>query len=93
VSDDLFLREINVFTFNPGVDVALRTRRFERSVSASRDFDDALFGDGYCSRPAPGTRTSSTRTRFAFQVPPRIEARTMTRLFDDHLLVNCTARA
>ena len=43
VSDDLFLREINVFTFNPGVDVALRTRRFERSrVGIERLFDDGL---------------------------------------------------
>jgi len=84
VSDDLFLREINVFTFNPGVDVALRTRRFERSrIGLEKTFDDGLL-------LATGTwyQDFINPDRFAFQVPPRIEARTMTRLFDDRLLLN-----
>ena len=84
VSDDLFLREINVFTFNPGVDVALRTRRFERSrVGLERTFDDGLL-------VATGTwyQDFINPDKYVFQVPPRIQAQTMTRLFDDHLLVN-----
>lgn len=31
VGDDLMLREINAFSFDPDVDVAMRTKRFERS--------------------------------------------------------------
>lgn len=84
VSDDLFLREINVFTFNPGVDVALRTRRFERSrVGVERVFEDGLI-----------TATSTwyqdfiNPDRYVFQAPPRIDAHTQSRFFDDRLLVH-----
>ncbi len=84
VSDDLFLREINVFTFNPGVDVALRTRRFERSrVGVERTFDDGLV-----LATATWYQDFINPDRYAFQVPPRIEAHTQTRLLDDRLLLH-----
>ncbi len=84
VSDDLFLREINVFTFNPGVDVALRTRRFERSrVAVERTFEDGLLLSS-----ATWYQDFINPDRFAFQVPPRVEGVTQTRLFDDRLLVH-----
>ncbi len=84
VSDDLFLREINVFTFNPGVDVALRTRRFERSrVGVERTFRDGLL-------LATGTwyQDFINPDRYVFQAPPRIEAQTQSRFFDDRLLLH-----
>jgi LPS-assembly protein len=94
VSDDLFLREINVFTFNPGVDVALRTRRFERSrVGFEKTFDDAVWGDGLLLATGTWYQDFINPDRFAFQVPPRIQAQTTTRLFDDRLLVNFTGEA
>ncbi len=84
VSDDLFLREINVFTFNPGVDVALRTRRFERSrVGVERIFDHGLL-----LATSTWYQDFINPDRFVFQVPPRIEGRTMHRLFDDRVLVH-----
>lgn len=84
VSDDLFLREINVFTFNPGVDVALRTRRFERSrVGVVR-----TFGHGLLLATSTWYQDFINPDRFVFQVPPRIEARTTSRLLDDRILVH-----
>ena len=86
VSDDLFLREINVFTFNPGVDVALRTRRFERSrVGTERTFDDGLL-------VATGTwyQDFINPDRYVFQAPPRIDLQTQSRFFDDRLLLHFT---
>jgi LPS-assembly protein len=84
VSDDLFLREINVFTFNPGVDVALRTRRFERSrVGVERTFSDGLL-----LATSTWYQDFINPDRFAFQVPPRIEAITQSRFFDDRLLLH-----
>lgn len=82
VSDDLFLREINVFTFNPGVDVALRTRRFERSrVGVERIFDD-----GILLSTSTWYQDFINPERYVFQAPPRIEGHTQSRLFDDRLL-------
>jgi LPS-assembly protein len=84
VSDDLFLREINVFTFNPGVDVALRTRRFERSRVAV----ERTFSDGLLLANSTWYQDFINPDRFAFQVPPRIEAITQSRFFDDRLLLH-----
>jgi LPS-assembly protein len=84
VSDDLFLREINVFTFNPGVDVALRTRRYERSrVGAQRLFDRGLVG-------ITGTwyQDFINPDEFVFRTPPRLEALASTRLWDDRVMVH-----
>lgn len=84
VSDDLFLREINVFTFNPGVDVALRTRRFERSrVGVERTFDH-----GYLLTAGTWYQDFINPDRFVFQVPTRVEGRTTHRLFDDRVMVH-----
>jgi LPS-assembly protein len=84
VSDDLFLREINVFTFNPGVDVALRTRRFERSrVGAERVFDDGLLIGS-----ATWYQDFINPDRFTFNVPPRLQGYATKRLLDDHLMVH-----
>ncbi len=84
VSDDLFLREINVFTFNPGVDVALRTRRFERSrVGVERPFDRGLL-----VATATWYQDFINPDRFAFQTPPRIDGFATRHLFDDRLLVH-----
>jgi LPS-assembly protein len=84
VSDDLFLREINLFSFNPGSDVALRTRRYERSrVGVERVFDRGLL------------LTASTwyqdfinPDRFVFQTPPRIEGLATRRFWDDRVALN-----
>ena len=84
VSDDLFLREINVFTFTPGVDVALRTRRFERA----RFGMERTFADGLLISSATWYQDFINPDKYDFQVPPRIEAVTMSRLFDDHVLLN-----
>lgn len=84
VSDDLFLREINVLTFNPGVDVALRTRRFERSrVGVERQFARGIV-------TATGTwyQDFINPDRFVFQTPPRIEGRGSWRLWDDRVALN-----
>jgi LPS-assembly protein len=84
VSDDLFLREINVFTFNPGVDVALRTRRFERSRFGVERF----FDHGLLLTSATWYQDFINPDKYDFQVPPRIEARTMSRFFDDRVLLH-----
>jgi len=84
VSDDLFLREINLFTFNPSADVALRTRRFERSqVGVDRVFDRGLL-------VASGTwyQDFINPDRFVFQVPPRIQGVAVKRLLDDRVAVS-----
>ncbi len=84
VSDDLFLREINVFTFSPGVDVALRTRRFERSrVGAER-----LFDRGLLMATATWYQDFINPDRFDFQTPPRVGGFASAHLFDDRLLVH-----
>lgn len=84
VSDDLFLREINVFTFNPGVDVALRTRRFERSrIGVERIFDHGLL-----LATSTWYQDFINPDRFVFQVPPRIEGRTTHRFLDDRVMVH-----
>ena len=81
VSDDLFLREINLFTFNPSGDVALRTRRHERSqVGVDRVFDRGLLigaGTWYQDFINPD--------RFVFQVPPRVQGVAVQRLLDDRV--------
>ncbi|MCC6847283.1 MAG: LPS-assembly protein LptD [Deltaproteobacteria bacterium] len=84
VSDDLFLREINVFTFNPGVDVALRTRRFERSRLAV----ERVFDDGLLLASSTWYQDFINPDRYVFQAPPRIDAWTQSRFFDDRVLVN-----
>ncbi len=89
VSDDLFLREINVFTFNPGVDVAIRTRRFERS----RVGIEKLFDDGLVIASATWYQDFINPDKYVFQAPPRIEAQTQTRLFDDHVLAHFAGEA
>ncbi|MBI3769340.1 MAG: LPS-assembly protein LptD [Deltaproteobacteria bacterium] len=84
VSDDLFLREINLFTFNPSADVALRTRRFERSqVGVDRVFDRSLL-------LATGTwyQDFINPDRFVFQVPPRVQGVTVQRFLDDHVALS-----
>ncbi|MEB2284983.1 MAG: hypothetical protein B6D46_11865 [Polyangiaceae bacterium UTPRO1] len=84
VSDDLFLREINVLTFNPGVDVALRTRRFERSRLAVERF----FDDGLLLTTSTWYQDFINPDRYVFQAPPRIEGRTQSRFFDDRVLLH-----
>jgi hypothetical protein len=83
VSDDLFLREINLFTFNPSGDVALRTRRYERSqVGVDRVFDRGLListGTWYQDFINPD--------RFVFQVPPRVQGVAVQRFLDDRIAV------
>ena len=87
VSDDLFLREINVFTFNPGVDVALRTRRFERSrVGVER-----LFERGMVMTTGTWYQDFINPDRFVFQTPPRVEALVSERLWEDRLAVALNA--
>lgn len=87
VSDDLFLREINVFTFNPGVDIALRTRRFERSrVGVER-----LFERGMVMATGTWYQDFINPDRFVFQTPPRVEALVSERLWEDRLAVALNA--
>jgi LPS-assembly protein len=84
VSDDLFLREINLFTFNNSADVALRTRRYERSqVGVDRVFDRGLM-------TATGTwyQDFINPDRFVFQVPPRVQSYAVQRFFDDRIAVS-----
>ncbi len=84
VSDDLFLREINLYTFNPSADVALRTRRFERSqVGVDRVFDRGLL-------VANGTwyQDFINPDRFVFQVPPRLQGAAVQRVLDDHVALS-----
>lgn len=84
VSDDLFLREINVFSFNPGVDTALRTRRYERSrVGVLREFKNALV-----VADSVWYQDFINPERFVFQTPPKIETVVQQRLLDDWLLVH-----
>ena len=89
VSDDLFLREINVFTFNPGVDVALRTRRFGRSrVGVARPFDRGLVrvtGTWYQDFINPD--------EFVFQRPPQLEGYGSWRVLDDRLMLHLDGAA
>jgi LPS-assembly protein len=89
VSDDLFLREINVFTFNPGVDVALRTRRFGRSrVGAARTFDRgavALTSTWYQDFINPDD--------FVFQQPPRVDGVGLWHALDDRVLLHVRGTA
>ena len=84
VSDSLFLREINVLTFNPGVDVALRTRRFARSrVGTERMFDRgvvAVSGTWY--------QDFINDQDYVFRTPPRIEGFSSHRLWDDRVMVH-----
>ncbi len=81
VSDDLFLREINLFTFNPSADVALRTRRFERSqVGVDRVFDRGLMISS-----STWYQDFINPDRFVFQVPPRVQGVAVQRFLDDHL--------
>ncbi|MCC6767391.1 MAG: LPS-assembly protein LptD [Deltaproteobacteria bacterium] len=89
VSDDLFLREINVFTFNPGVDVALRTRRFERSRLAV----ERVFDDGLLLATSTWYQDFINPDRYVFQAPPRFDAWTQSRFFDDRVLVSFTGGA
>jgi hypothetical protein len=73
-----------VFTFNPGVDVALRTRRFERSrVGVERIFDR-----GVLLATATWYQDFINPDRFTFQTPPRIAAVTTHHLLDDRVLVH-----
>ncbi len=84
VSDDLFLREINLYTFNPSDDTALRTRRFERSqVGVDRVFDRGLL-------TATGTwyQDFINPDRFVFQVPPRVDGIAVVRVLDDHVALS-----
>jgi LPS-assembly protein len=86
VSDDLFLREINLYTFNPSVDVALRTRRYERSVvGIDRVFDRGLIIGG-------GTwyQDFINPDKFVFQEPPHIDGMGVQRFFDDHVALSLT---
>mgnify|MGYP001290547838 CR=1 FL=1 len=87
VSDNLLLREINVFTVNPGVDTALRTRRFERSrVGVERVFERGMV-------MATGTwyQDFVNPQRFVFQTPPRLEALVSERLWEDRVAVALNA--
>ncbi len=81
VSDDLFLREINLYTFNPSVDVALRTRRFERSVVGV----DRVFDRGLLISTSTWYQDFINPDRFVFQVPPRVDGVTVQRFLDDHV--------
>ena len=84
VSDDLFLREINLYTFNPSADVALRTRRYERSqVGVDRVFDRGLL-------IASGTwyQDFINPDRFVFQMPPRVEGVAVQRFLDDRIALS-----
>jgi LPS-assembly protein len=84
VSDDLFLREINLFSFNPDVGVALRTRRFERSrVGVERQF-----ARGAVVTSGTWYQDFINPDDFVFQTPPRLEARATQRFFDDRLALN-----
>ncbi len=86
VSDDLFLREINLFTFNPGAEVALRTRRYERS----RVGVDRVFDRGLLIGTATWYQDFINPDKFVFQVPPRIAGTTVHRLLDDHVALSLT---
>jgi LPS-assembly protein len=83
VSDDLFLREINLYSFNPSVDVALRTRRFERSVVGV----DRVFDRGLMTATSTWYQDFINPDKFVFQVPPRIDGVAVQRLLDDHVAV------
>ncbi len=84
VSDDLFLREINLFTFNPSADVALRTRRYERSqVGVDRVFDRGLL-----VASSTWYQDFINPDRFVFQVPPRLQGAAVQRFLDDHVAVS-----
>ncbi len=84
VSDDLFLREINVLTFNPGVDVALSTRRFERSRAGVQ----RIFERGVVTASGTWYQDFINDDAYVFQVPPRIDALGSYHLWDDRLLVH-----
>ena len=89
VSDNLLLRDINVFTFDPGVDVALRTLRFDRSrVGVER-----LFDRGMVTATSIWYQDFINPQRFAFQTPPRIEALVSDRLWEDRVAVAFNAEA
>jgi hypothetical protein len=86
VSDDLFLREINLFTFNPGADVALRTRRYDRSrAGVARLFDRGLL-------VASGTwyQDFINPDQFVFQVPPKVSGTVVHRVLDDRVALSLT---
>jgi LPS-assembly protein len=86
VSDDLFLREINLFTFNPSADVALRTRRYDRTrAGVERVFDRGLLiasGTWYQDFINPDP--------FVFQVPPRVSGTVVQRVLDDRVALSLT---
>jgi LPS-assembly protein len=83
VSDNLLLRDINVFTFDPGVDVALRTLRFDRSrVGVERFFDR-----GMVMATSTWYQDFINPQKFTFQTPPRIEALLSERLWEDRVAV------
>jgi len=89
VSDDLFLREINVFTFNPGVDVALRTRRFGRSrLGATRIFDR-----GAVALTSTWYQDFINDDDFVFQRPPQIEGAGTWRVLNDRVMLHLRGSA
>jgi LPS-assembly protein len=84
VSDNLLLRDINVFTFDPGVDVALRTLRFDRSrVGVER-----LFDRGMVMATSIWYQDFINPQRFAFQTPPRVETLGSWRFLDDRVALH-----
>lgn len=84
VSDNLFLREINLFTFNPSTDVALRTRRYERS----RVGVDRVFDRGLLIATSTWYQDFINPQKFVFQTPPKIEGVTVHRFLDDRVAVS-----
>jgi LPS-assembly protein len=89
VSDDLFLREINVFTFNPGVDVALRTRRFGSSrVGVTRPFDR-----GAVTATSTWYQDFINPDEFVFQRPPQLEGYGSWRVLNDRLMLHLDGAA
>ncbi len=87
VGDDLMLREINAFSFDPDVDVAMRTKRFERSrvgvvkplgrgflQVSGRFYQDFINADGLTLDTAPEVEAFGERGFLGGRVVGRLGA-------------------
>jgi LPS-assembly protein len=89
VSDDLFLREINTFTFSPGQDYALRSTRFTTSrTGVIKEWSQGLAWGEFAYY-----QDLVDPQEFALQKLPRLTAEHSIPFLDDHVVARLNGEA